>query len=121
MGTWSQHQDATKIFRQGSKEGCKGAKGRSNSRKEGTEAWSKREEAKGELWDLHLQGPEASTSSNVSLLNLLDLPTTTSAVLYQAGKFKLLFDFFCQESWPSMLCLKEPRRLQSIHRQNNLF
>merc|ERR1712001_135604 len=37
----SQHQDATKIFRQGSKEDCKGAKGRSNSRKEGTEAWSK--------------------------------------------------------------------------------
>merc|ERR1712154_31986 len=70
-----QHQDATKIFRQGSKEGCKGAKGRSNSRKEGTEAWSKREEAKGELWDLYLQvlkqvHPDTGVSSKaMSIMN----------------------------------------------------
>merc|ERR1712080_199513 len=46
MGIKRKLQHATKIFRQGSKEGGKGAKGRSNSRKERKEAWSKREEAK---------------------------------------------------------------------------
>merc|ERR1712083_165584 len=35
----------------------------------------------------------STTSSNVSLLNPLDLLTTTNAVPSQAGKFKLLFDF----------------------------
>merc|ERR1711890_94452 len=59
MGIKRKLQHATKIFRQSSKEGGKGAKGRSNSRKERKEAWSKREEAKGELWDIHLQGPKA--------------------------------------------------------------
>merc|ERR1712080_543475 len=68
-------QHATKIFRQSSKEGGKGAKGRSNSRKERKEAWSKREEAKGELWDIHLQGPKAGhpdtgvSSKAMSIMN----------------------------------------------------
>merc|ERR1719216_833391 len=66
---------ATQCFLSSAEAGGKGAKGCSNSRKEGKEAWSKREEAQGELWDIYLQvlkqvHPDTGVSSKaMSIMN----------------------------------------------------
>merc|ERR1712080_445117 len=47
--------------------------------------------------------------------------TTTKGAPSRRARFKLLFVFYSLESWPSMLCLKVPRRLRNIPRQSNLL